>query len=451
MVGLCVAIGLPTLLAFNQPPSPTALNQGAAIGIWGLALCLLAWHGTRRPSWRQAARSTAAVQAALAILAAAALLSWFGAELPSELALSAAGTITLAALVLAAGASARVTPPLWAGLFGALLLAGAASVAIGLLQVFAPDAFDGPWIARSGIPGRAVGNLRQPNHLSTLLLWSAVAAVPLLGWATQRQNAAARVGLGALFALMLFGVVLSGSRTGLLGVAWLVAWGLLDRSPSRTARVLLVASPLICLASSGLLAWWSSVANLGALGTATRLGESDDISGSRFAIWRDTLALIAQHPWLGVGFGEFNFAWTLTPFPARNVQFFDHTHNLPLHLAAELGVPLALARAGASGMGVVAGVRAQPPRARHGRGGAARGLRHGAADGLAQPVRVPAVVRLFPAADCFRLGFVPARNDGARATRGGSVAGGRRRRDGAGRGSHALGLPARRRDLRAAS
>ena len=67
-----------------------------------------------------------------------------------------------------------------------------------------------------------------------------------------------------------------------------------------------------------------------------------DFSSSRFAIWADTLAMIARQPWLGVGWGEFNFAWTLTPFPDRPTAFFDHTHNLPLQLAAELGVPLAL-------------------------------------------------------------------------------------------------------------
>jgi hypothetical protein len=43
-----------------------------------------------------------------------------------------------------------------------------------------------------------------------------------------------------------------------------------------------------------------------------------------------------------VGFGEFNLAWTLTPFPGRPTAFFDHTHNLPLQLAVELGLPLAL-------------------------------------------------------------------------------------------------------------
>jgi hypothetical protein len=48
-----------------------------------------------------------------------------------------------------------------------------------------------------------------------------------------------------------------------------------------------------------------------------------------------------MHPWAGVGFGELNFAWTLTPFPDRPVAFFDHTHDLLLQFAVELGLPLA--------------------------------------------------------------------------------------------------------------
>ena len=42
-----------------------------------------------------------------------------------------------------------------------------------------------------------------------------------------------------------------------------------------------------------------------------------------------------------MGFGEFNFAWTLTAFPTRPTAFFDHTHNLLLQLAVELGLPAA--------------------------------------------------------------------------------------------------------------
>jgi hypothetical protein len=89
------------------------------------------------------------------------------------------------------------------------------------------------------------------------------------------------------------------------------------------------------------MAQWAA-ASQHTFGGSERLAESD-ISSSRFAIWANTLELIRRQPWTGVGFGEFNLAWTLTPFPGRPVAFFDHTHNLPLQLAVELGLPLATA------------------------------------------------------------------------------------------------------------
>jgi hypothetical protein len=50
--------------------------------------------------------------------------------------------------------------------------------------------------------------------------------------------------------------------------------------------------------------------------------------------------MIAREPLTGVGFGEFNLAWTLTAFQNRPTAFFDHTHNLPLQFLVELGIPL---------------------------------------------------------------------------------------------------------------
>jgi hypothetical protein len=87
------------------------------------------------------------------------------------------------------------------------------------------------------------------------------------------------------------------------------------------------------------MAQWAA-ASAHTFGGAERLAEGD-ISSSRFGIWANTLALVRAQPWGGVGFGEFNLAWTLTPFPGRPTAFFDHTHNLPLQLAVELGLPLA--------------------------------------------------------------------------------------------------------------
>jgi len=237
------------------------------------------------------------------------------------------------------------------------------------VQVFAPDLADGDWIAHSSAAGRAVGNLRQPNHLSSLMLWAAIALVGWLelqrqaGLAVQQSAQRAADGLAASsgagralkalrtprllwvlaalgMALFIWAVVLTASRTGLVGVALLALWALADRRLSRPARGLLLATPLLYAAAWWGMAWWAQASDH-TFGGQQRLAEGD-VSGSRFRIWADALQLIAQHPWTGVGWGNFNFAWSLTPFPQRHTAFFDHTHNLPLQLAVELGLPLAL-------------------------------------------------------------------------------------------------------------
>ena len=73
--------------------------------------------------------------------------------------------------------------------------------------------------------------------------------------------------------------------------------------------------------------------------------------------------LIAQKPWLGWGWGELDYAHFITLYPgARFCDILDNAHNLPLHLAVELGVPLAVVLCGG---GLVAGL-ARPALARAG-------------------------------------------------------------------------------------
>ncbi|MDE2276282.1 MAG: O-antigen ligase C-terminal domain-containing protein, partial [Burkholderiales bacterium] len=159
----------------------------------------------------------------------------------------------------------------------------------------------------------------------------------------------------ALLAGLVFAVVLTASRTGLVSVLLLAAWGLFDRRLSRPARVLLLAAPVVyALAWVGMDLWAAHSHH--PFGGAERL-EQTDISSSRFAIWRDTLALIRRYPLAGVGWGEFNLAWTLTPSPHRPVAFFDHTHNLVLQFAVELGLPLAALVTGLLVWGLVRGAR----------------------------------------------------------------------------------------------
>jgi hypothetical protein len=80
-----------------------------------------------------------------------------------------------------------------------------------------------------------------------------------------------------------------------------------------------------------------------ATGIVARLQEVVPICTSRLTLWDNVLHLIAQKPWLGWGWGELSYAHFITLYPGqRFCEILDNAHNLPLHLAVELGLPLAL-------------------------------------------------------------------------------------------------------------
>ncbi len=335
VVAACLAIAVPVLLAYNVPPSATFLNQALSLIGWGGWLMLIG-AGIARSSL--VLRSGAlALLGALALVALAALGSWLIAGSPPAIALSALGVVGAAGAAAFAGVAVAQTAraqAVFEAFCVALLLAGMLSVLVGMIQVFAPALADGNVVAAAAQEGRASGNLRQPNHLASLLLWSVVGLV----WLTEQQRLPRSLA-ALLGALLVFGLVLSASRTGTVGVIMLALWAGLDRRLSKPMRLLLVLAPVAyVLMWLGVTEW--AHASRQVFGGEARLSEGD-ISGSRFGIWSDAWGLIKQHPWAGVGFGEFNFAWSLTPFPHRPVAFFDHTHNLPLQLAVELGLPLA--------------------------------------------------------------------------------------------------------------
>jgi O-antigen ligase len=329
-LALLAATLLPTSLAFSQPPSPTVYNQLLALALWGGAILVLA----ARPAAAGTVHSAAALLAALGLCVLATAVSMTAGSLPAGLGLSTIGVMLAAALVAGAAARAAGDAEVRFAFFTAVLIAGLCGAFIGFGQVFMPHALDGEWFALSSTPGRAVGNLRQPNHLATLLLWAALAVVPLHEAGRLRRSVAA-----AVVAALVFAVVLTASRTGLVGVVVLALWGLLDARRARFTRALLLAAPLLYLAGWMFMGWWAQ-ATAQPFVMEARLASEGFTGSTRPLVWRDTLALIAAQPWLGVGAGEYNLAWSLTPSPRRSGEFFDHSHNLPLQLLAEYGVPL---------------------------------------------------------------------------------------------------------------
>lgn len=253
---------------------------------------------------------------------------------------------------------------------GVLLGALVASV-IGLAQYFGGDLGLSPWIHAS-IPGTAMGNLRQRNQQATLLsmgLWV------LFWWLAQvqarlegRQGAAGRavdVALGDRWrgAVWLWGILMAlalavlavgsaatASRTG--AGQWLLMLGLLviwRGSMGRAALVLAVAGLVFYVAVGWLLPQmlnqWTGFREDSVF---NRL--AGDASGcvSRKVLWSNMLTLIAQKPWTGWGWGELDYAHYITHYTGqRFCVLVDNAHNLPLHLAVELGVPVAALVCGA--------------------------------------------------------------------------------------------------------
>ncbi|MBK7613097.1 MAG: O-antigen ligase C-terminal domain-containing protein [Burkholderiales bacterium] len=348
VIALVFALTAPVVVVSNMGPSATLLNQLVAIAGWGWVVSEACINRPDRPL--SAGRHGHALTPLLVVLAIIFLQALLGPlrGLPQSLSWQVMCFAGMAGLT-AVTAFSQTSEPSYgvvgradcSGAFSsAMLVAGLAGALIACLQVFAPEWFEGTVIARSKLPGRAVGNMRQPNHLSSILLWGLIALVPVAQsgrWFRWRTHGAWWLGFGCL---MVLGAVLTASRTGALVILLLALWGGVDKRLRRPVRLGLIAAPLVYVLCWAFVAGWASE-TAHTFGAEARLSERD-LSASRFGIWRDALTLVRANPWGGVGWGEFNFAWTLSPFPDRPVALFDNAHNLPLQLAVELGLPLAI-------------------------------------------------------------------------------------------------------------
>jgi len=225
------------------------------------------------------------------------------------------------------------------------VIAAMISSCIGLLQYFGAASDFSPWVNQTRY-GEAFGNLRQRNQFATLtnialaaLVWI---AMHVHGGNTTRRRLA-DVSL-ALFAagLLAVGNAISSSRTGLFELLLLCAlfgsWG--QWRNLQVCRVLVCA--VLVYAVGALCIPYLAGLDLYSYGAFARLGK-DDACSSRLVLWSNVLHLIAQKPWLGWGWGELDYAHFITLYNGpRFCDILDNAHNLPLQLAVELGVPLAL-------------------------------------------------------------------------------------------------------------
>lgn len=342
LLGLLLGVTLAPLIAFNQTPSATLYNQLMAFAGLGLLVAGLAWGRSLRAGWRNDG-----VSHSLLLMTAVALAAPFTHGLPWSMSLISIAMLLGALLAVQTGRAvvANQRDQVLTLFCVALVGAGVLSVVVSVVQMFFPSLADGNVIARSGLVGRAVGNMRQPNHLASLLMWACVASVWLAqgGWLALRLGGALRgtVALHVLLFLFVFCVLLSASRTGMIGVVMLALWGAADARLAPRVRIALGSTLVMFAIGWGILEAYTALSHH-AFGAQSRVSEEGAGSPSRIAIMKNAIGLLQRYPLTGSGWGDFNFAWTMTPFPDRPVAFFDHTHNLELQLLVEMGLPLGL-------------------------------------------------------------------------------------------------------------
>jgi hypothetical protein len=235
---------------------------------------------------------------------------------------------------------------------GAWVVAASLSCAIGLLQYFGQTQALGYWVNGTMV-GEAFGNLRQRNQFATL---ASIGLVALLWWVGQTSSSGRHAGSPQLpriavwlvwvacALLLAAGNAASGSRTGLfqwgLVAVLLVVWH--PRMHHRARIVGFVALALYVMAIQVLPWLLETLTGFQSTGLLGRFKEENGCA-SRRVLWSNVLHLVTQKPWLGWGWGELGYAHFMALYPGeRFCDILDNAHNLPLHLAVELGVPFSV-------------------------------------------------------------------------------------------------------------
>lgn len=167
---------------------------------------------------------------------------------------------------------------------------------------------------------RVFGTLVYPNSLAGFLV---VAFAPMLAWLWERGRTWHRAvkWIALLFAagLVLFTLVLTGSRGGFVAFAVMVVAGLWCMSRRRSVRVAIVIGTIALV-----------LAGIAALGRGTRSLEA------RLDYWRGAVAIMRDHPWIGTGPGTFGSIYP--KYKTADTEEAQLVHNNYLQMWCDSGV-----------------------------------------------------------------------------------------------------------------
>jgi hypothetical protein len=374
----CALIALPWLNPFANGPSAAMVPWLVSLACVGAAVWAMpAASASGAPPFKLS-RSVWMFFAATAVYFALRTVG-HGSDVEAGATLLAWGSVLLmacggAALVRSGpDAAGFISLPSVRALAITWLIVALLSALMGLVQYLQLQPWFAPWISHSD-DGVAYANLRQRNQFATLCGIGLLALVYLqqvnlkaispsspTKYCTssyQFRNLINAAWPWAAAAVLAMGNALSSSRTGAL--QWLlIAVALLCWRGSLAARArrLGYGALGIYLAMLALMPWFADAVGNASNGLWGRAQESNAPGLGRMWLYSNVADLIAQKPWLGWGWRELAYAHYISVFPVRFVELLDNAHNLPLHLAVELGTPYAVLFCGAV---LVWTVRAKP-------------------------------------------------------------------------------------------
>lgn len=351
IVLLCVA--LPWLNPFASSPSTAVIPLLVSWMMAACALLAVVELPLAKPRWT---RVEVVVCGVLLAWLAASLL-WVPQVVDRALTMGLVASLMCVWLMAAVGRRAAADESLLRWLVAGLLAAAVISAVLGVLQYLGLARELSPWVNQP-LKGDAFANLRQRNQFASL---TSLGLVALLGWVAARAKSHSMTPkcwalAFAVLNVLAAGVACSVSRTGavqwaLVGVL-MAAWGW--RSAKRDAALgkglvwLALAAPVLVAVWSVVMPWLAlqTTGEWGASMILRVTGQAQDYAacGGRRVLWANVLTMIAQHPWLGWGWGETDYAHFMTGYSSmRFCDMLDNAHDFPLHLALEFGVPFALA------------------------------------------------------------------------------------------------------------
>jgi O-antigen ligase len=233
-------------------------------------------------------------------------------------------------------------------LAGVAVTCGLAAAVTGLHTLLNAGSLYGVYVPRHATPS-LVGPLLNPNHLGGLMAIGAVLAIGLTFY--QRQATQLRV----LWIVIAIGcsatALVSGSRGATLalgiGIATAIAFLVAGRlrasgaHGSRQRRALPNEVPIAVVIASGLgLAVYTSAGKVADQLADTSLFELHQPL-SKYEAWKSSVRLIEDAPWVGIGRGAVEPAFTRV-HDASAYATFSHLENEYLQAVVEWGVPGAI-------------------------------------------------------------------------------------------------------------